>query len=67
MHNILRYSSGQPELADFSQWLGELIVTEDFRSRSGQYIHIYKRLKSERDREARHYLLMQARQLEQAP
>jgi hypothetical protein len=30
------YSSGQPNLADFSQWLGELIVTEGFRNRSEQ-------------------------------
>jgi hypothetical protein len=64
--DYFEYSSGQPELADFSEWLSKLIGTEDFRNRSDQYIDIYKRLKTVSDREARHYLLMQARQLEGA-
>lgn len=64
--DYFEYSSGQPELADFSEWLSKLIGTEDFRNRSDQYIDIYKRLKTVSDREARHSLLMQARQLEGA-
>ncbi|GAA4397365.1 hypothetical protein GCM10023187_06720 [Nibrella viscosa] len=59
------YSGKQPELADFSEWLANLIASPEFESRSKQYIEIYKRLKTEQDRETRHYLLMQARQLEE--
>jgi hypothetical protein len=61
--DYFNYSSGQPELADFSEWLGQFILSEDFKNRSDQYIDIYKRLKDESDSEARHYLLMKARQL----
>ncbi|WP_207514571.1 hypothetical protein [Longitalea luteola] len=59
----LTYSAKQPELAAFSVWLNDLIETVDFRNRCEQYIDIYKRLKTENDREARRALLMQARQL----
>ena len=59
----LEYSSKQPELAEFSEWLDNLIVTPDFKSRCEKYIAIYKRLKTENDFETRHYLIMQASQL----
>ncbi len=39
------YSSAQPELADFSEWLENLIATEDFKNRCDKYIDIQKRLK----------------------
>lgn len=58
------YSSGQAELGDFGEWLGQFILTEDFKNRSNQYIDIYKRLKTEGDSGARSDLLLQARQLE---
>lgn len=61
----LDYSSRQEELADFSVWLDKLISTEHFINRSNKYIDIYKRLKTEKDKETRHYLVMQA-QLEQS-
>lgn len=61
----LDYSSGQPELADFGEWLDNLIATDDFKSRCDKYIDIHMRLKTENDRETRSYLIMQARQLEE--
>lgn len=63
---VLEYSSTRPDLADFSEWLDKLISTADFINRSNKYIDIYKRLKTETDREMRHYLVRQAFQLEQA-
>jgi hypothetical protein len=63
--DYLDYSSGQPELADFSEWLDNLIATEDFKNRCDKYVDIHKRLKTENDHETRHYLIMQARQLEE--
>ncbi|WP_207955438.1 hypothetical protein [Segetibacter sp. 3557_3] len=61
----LEYSSGQAELADFSEWLNNLIATDDFKSRCDKYIDIHRRLKTESHREIRHYLIMQAKQLEE--
>jgi hypothetical protein len=63
--DYLDYSSGQAELADFSEWLNNLIATDDFKSRCDKYIDIQKQLKTENDRETRRYLIMQARQLEE--
>lgn len=63
--DYFEYSSNQPELADFSEWLGHLIATDEFKSRCNKYIDIYKRLKTESDRETRRDLIMQARQLEE--
>ena len=63
--DYFEYSSDQPELADFTEWLQNLVATEDFKTRSSKYIDIYKRLKTENDQETRRYLLMQARQLEE--
>lgn len=63
---VLEYYSTRPDLADFSEWLNKLISTADFINRSNKYIDIYKRLKTEADREMRHYLVRQAFQLEQA-
>lgn len=60
------YSNGQLELTDFSEWLNNLIATDHFKGRCDKYIDIYKRLKTENDRETRHYLIMQARQLEES-
>ena len=62
----LDYSSRQTELADFSEWLDKFISTEDFVNRSNKYLDIYKQLKTAKDRETRHYLLMQARQLQES-
>lgn len=60
------YSSAQPELADFSEWLNKYISGEEFINRSDKYINIQKKLKTENDKETRHYLVMQARQLQQS-
>lgn len=57
------YSCGQAELADFGIWLENLTLSEDFTFRSSRYVEVYKRLKTENNREARFELLMQARQL----
>ena len=61
----LVYSSKQPELVDFSAWLQELMLAEDFARRSGRYIKIYRRLKTETDKEARGLLVEEAFKLEQ--
>lgn len=61
----LEYSSIQPDFKDFSVWLEKLISTEDFINRSNKYVEIYRKLKSETDKEMRHYLVEQAFQLEQ--
>ena len=61
----LEYSSGQSFLTDFSDWLDKFISTKDFINRSNKYVDIYKRLKTETDKEMRHYLVRQAFQLEQ--
>ena len=59
----LEYSSEQVKLADFSEWLDKLISTDNFSKRSSKYIDIYRRLKSETDKEIRYYLVQQAYQL----
>jgi hypothetical protein len=60
----LAYSSKDPELADFSEWLREIILTEDFIRCSSRYIAIYCRLKTETDKEIRRMLTQEASQLE---
>ena len=60
---VLTYSSKQPELNDFSNWLINLISTENFISRCVKYVGIYKRLLTEKDKETRYYLVRQAFQL----
>lgn len=60
------YTSEQENLADFSDWLDKTISTEDFVNRSNKYIEIYRQLKTETDKERRHYLVTQAYQLEQS-
>ncbi len=63
--DYFNYSSEQPELADFSEWLDHLVSAEDFKNRCEKFIVIHKRLRTETDKETRHYLIMQARQLEE--
>jgi len=63
--DTLEYSSSLSDLADFSEWLDKLISTDNFINRSTKYVDIYKRLKTETDKEMRHYLVQQAYQLEQ--
>ena len=58
------YSSKQPELVDFAEWLNGLINREGFKNRCDKYIEIQKKLKTENDPKARSYLIIQARQLE---
>jgi hypothetical protein len=61
----LTYSYDQPNLADFADWLDNFTKTEKFVATSQKFIDIYKRLKTESDTETRHYLIRQARQLEE--
>ncbi|MBS0645923.1 MAG: hypothetical protein JSR97_04980 [Verrucomicrobia bacterium] len=63
--DALEYASGQPDLIDFALWLDSFISTDDFINRSNKYIDIYRRLKTETDKEMRHYLVKLAFQLEQ--
>jgi hypothetical protein len=60
----LAYSGKDPELADFSAWLNEVVLSEDFTHRSGRYIAIYCRLNAETDKEVRGMLIQEAFQLE---
>jgi hypothetical protein len=61
----LEYESRQPDLAGFALWLDSFISSEDFINRSNKYVDIYRRLKTETDKEMRHYLVGQAFQIEQ--
>lgn len=63
--DVLEYTSEQPELSDFSEWLGNLISSNDFIHRSNKYIDIYKRLKTETNKELRRQLVQQAYELYQ--
>lgn len=62
----LDYSSTQPDITDFAEWLRDLVASEDFTSRCEKYIDIYRRLKRETDKEIRHLLVQEASQLEQS-
>ena len=59
------YSSEDPNLGDFSEWLSNLIESEDFRTRCDSYVAVQKRLKHETDREMRQYLIRHAWQLKE--
>ncbi len=59
----LAYSSTQPDLVDFAEWLRELISSEEFTRRSSRYIDIYQRLKTEKDQETRRLLVQEAFQM----
>ena len=58
------YSCSQPELTDFSEWLRKYIVSEKFVNLSRKFIDLNKRIKTERDKETRSYVLEQIWQLE---
>jgi hypothetical protein len=58
-----KYSSGQPELADFSKWLMEFEQTEKFKSLAERFIKAQERLKYEKDPEMRHLLVRIDKQL----
>jgi hypothetical protein len=62
--DYLEYVHNMHALEDFSLWLESFISSKDFFNRSNKYIEIYRRLKTEKDNEMRHYLLEQAQQLE---
>ena len=62
----LDYASTQPDLKDFAEWLRELKTSEEFTRRSSRYIDIYRRLKTETDKETRSFLVQEACQLEQS-
>jgi len=64
---VLNYTRDQPGLADFGDWLQELITTEDFASRSSRYVEIYRQLKSETDKESSRRLVQEAFQLRNKP
>ena len=61
--NYIKYLNTQVELKDFSIWLESLVSSEKFQKLSSAYIEIHKKLKTEKDRETRGYLLKQAAQL----
>ena len=61
--NYMKYLSSQVELKDFSLWLENYIATDKFQKLSTTYIEIYKKLKTEKDRETRGNLIDQVAQL----
>jgi hypothetical protein len=64
--DTLNYSPENKSFADFGEWLDNLVSSDEFRNRCAKYIDIYKRLKTETDKEMRHYLVRQAYQLQQS-
>jgi hypothetical protein len=60
----LTYTSDQPDLIDFANWLRELITTEGFIRRSSRYLEIHRQLKTETDKESRCRLVQEAFQLQ---
>jgi hypothetical protein len=58
-----KYSYAQPELADFAKWLEHFISSDRFKTIKQKYIDIHIRLKTERDKETRTYLILHANQL----
>ncbi|MFD1140880.1 hypothetical protein ACFQ4C_07165 [Larkinella insperata] len=58
------YSDQQPELADFSEWLKQLMASERFAHSSQRYVEIHQQLQHEQDRKRREQLLKEADQLE---
>lgn len=62
----LVYTSKDPELKEFSDWLDEFVSTELFVKLTDKYVEINIRLKTEDNRKVRHYLVTQASQLEKS-
>ena len=60
----LLYSSLQADLGDFTEWLSDLILTDDFRRHCNRWIEIYHELKTETDQARRHLLVQEASRLE---
>ncbi|WP_310392171.1 DUF6155 family protein [Hymenobacter sp.] len=60
----LPYSSQQPELAGFAQWLGQFLSTEKFRDFSARFLRLGQALQSTADYETRRALLDARRALE---
>lgn len=60
----LDYTSSQPKLADFTEWLDNLVESGEFKEKSAKFIAIKKLLATETDVELRHYLIMAARKME---
>jgi hypothetical protein len=61
----LTYTCDQPDLADFTGWLQELIAGADFTNRSSRYVEIYRQLNKEIDKESRRRLVTEAFQMKQ--
>ena len=58
-----KYRSTDPALADFSNWLQQLIRSEPFLKTRDEFIRLNTKIKYEKDQEIRGYLLAQIRQL----
>lgn len=59
----LKYTHSQPELSDFAVWLSALVASAQFQTLSQKFIDVHVRLKTEKDRETRTYLILHANQL----
>lgn len=57
------YTHSQGNLTDFADWLNGFVQSEKFKQQRNKVIDINKRLKNEKDRETRGYLIQQAQQL----
>tara|TARA_R110002020_G_scaffold174704_2_gene366203 strand:- start:1889 stop:2491 length:603 start_codon:yes stop_codon:yes gene_type:complete len=60
----LEYSSVDPKLADFAQWLIDLEDEREFKSHCQKYIAIEEQLKTEQDSAIRRDLSIQSRKLQ---
>lgn len=61
----LTYTNAQPDLLDFSDWLRQLITTDDFVRRSIRYVEIYRQLNAELDKASRHRLVEEAYEMQE--
>lgn len=61
----LQYTSEQPGLIAFAEWLKSLINGEKFKDFSSKFITINKRLLTEEDQETRGYLFKQIEQMKE--
>ena len=62
----LAYSSLQADFGDFTEWLSDLMLTEDFIRPRNRYVEIYHQLKTETNKDIRRSLVEEAFQLEQS-
>lgn len=64
--NDLGYSCDDPELADFSFWLADLMSQSEFKRKCDRYVNIYQKLRTESNPQERRNLLNEANALSES-